>query len=192
MTTNSPSAEDLLDDYRSMPLIRRFEAAGESALRDGPDRWLLPPLYRPECRPFCGERATMIMIDHHRFSPRTILQQQCSECGLGQIFQGAFRMNRRCPVCGYKFERGPGYFTGAMYFSYALEIPIIAAGVILGKLLLAPPGRSTGSSWRSGSLLCRSLRRCSATRASSLSTSTATSTRRVREIERRASGPRRL
>jgi pyruvate dehydrogenase E1 component alpha subunit len=25
MTTNSTTAEDLLDDYRSMPLIRRFE-----------------------------------------------------------------------------------------------------------------------------------------------------------------------
>jgi uncharacterized protein (DUF983 family) len=74
----------------------------------------------------------------HRFSPRIILRQQCSECGQGQIFQGALRMNERCPVCGYKFERGPGYFTGAMYFSYALGIPMIAAGVLLGKLLIVP------------------------------------------------------
>ena len=73
----------------------------------------------------------MIMTRHHRFSPRTILRQQCPECGEGQVFQGAFQMNERCPVCSCKFERGPGYFTGAMYFSYALEIPIIAAGVIL-------------------------------------------------------------
>ena len=80
----------------------------------------------------------MLMNQHHRFSPRTILQQRCSECGEGQIFQGTFRMNERCPVCGYKFKRGPGYFTGAMYFSYALEIPIITAGVLLGKLLFVP------------------------------------------------------
>jgi len=47
-------------------------------------------------------------------------------------------MNERCPVCGYKFERGPGYFTGAMYFSYAMGIPIIAAGVIAAKLWIVP------------------------------------------------------
>jgi len=80
----------------------------------------------------------MIKARHHRFNLRTILAQRCSECGEGPIFRGAFQMNERCPVCGYKFERGSGYFTGAMYFSYALAIPIIAAGVILGKLLIVP------------------------------------------------------
>jgi uncharacterized protein (DUF983 family) len=80
----------------------------------------------------------MMSSQHDRFSPRAILRQQCSECGQGRIFRSAFRMNERCPVCGYKFERGPGYFTGAMYFSYAIEIPIIAAGVLLGKFLIVP------------------------------------------------------
>lgn len=47
-------------------------------------------------------------------------------------------MNERCPVCGARFERGPGYFTGAMYFSYALGIPLIAAGVLVAKLWLVP------------------------------------------------------
>jgi uncharacterized protein (DUF983 family) len=70
---------------------------------------------------------------HHRLSPRAILGQKCSECGEGRIFAGAFRMNERCPVCGCKFERGPGYFTGAMYFSYGLGIPMTAAGVLLVK-----------------------------------------------------------
>ena len=44
-------------------------------------------------------------------------------------------MNESCPCCGTRFEQGPGYFTGAMYFSYALGIPIIAAGVGVGRLL---------------------------------------------------------
>jgi uncharacterized protein (DUF983 family) len=82
--------------------------------------------------------STMINTGDHRFSLRAILRQRCSECGEGPIFAGALRMNDRCPACGYKFERGPGYFTGAMYFSYALGIPVIAAGVILGKLLIVP------------------------------------------------------
>jgi len=74
----------------------------------------------------------------HCFRPGTILRQQCPECGEGRVFEGRWRMNERCPVCGVKFERGPGYFTGAMYFSYALGLPLIAAGVLLGKLFLVP------------------------------------------------------
>jgi hypothetical protein len=36
-------------------------------------------------------------------------------------------MNENCPVCGLDFDRGdPGYFTGAMYASYAMAIPLIA------------------------------------------------------------------
>lgn len=29
-------------------------------------------------------------------------------------------MNENCPECGLEFQREPGYFTGAMYVSYAL------------------------------------------------------------------------
>ncbi len=75
---------------------------------------------------------------HHRFRPRAILGQRCPECGIGKVFQGRTRMNERCPTCGYRFEPEPGYFTGAMYFSYALGIPILAAVVIAGKLWLVP------------------------------------------------------
>jgi hypothetical protein len=35
-------------------------------------------------------------------------------------------MNERCPVCGLKFEREPGYFLGAMYVSYGLGIVTVA------------------------------------------------------------------
>ena len=40
-------------------------------------------------------------------------------------------MNDPCPVCGLVFEREPGYFLGAMYFSYALAVFIIAPLFIL-------------------------------------------------------------
>jgi uncharacterized protein (DUF983 family) len=56
-----------------------------------------------------------------------MLRERCPECGEGRIFASTWRMNPRCPACGTTFERGPGYFTGAMYFSYALGIPIVAA-----------------------------------------------------------------
>jgi hypothetical protein len=45
-------------------------------------------------------------------------------------------MNERCPECGLVFGRGePGYFTGAMYVSYALAIPLIALVTLLEYLV---------------------------------------------------------
>lgn len=35
-------------------------------------------------------------------------------------------MNELCPVCGRRFEREPGYFTGAMYASYGLGFLMVA------------------------------------------------------------------
>jgi uncharacterized protein (DUF983 family) len=41
------------------------------------------------------------------------------------MFSGIVRMNEKCPSCGLVFSREPGYFSGAMYFSYALAIAVI-------------------------------------------------------------------
>jgi hypothetical protein len=37
-----------------------------------------------------------------------------------------FSMNEQCPICGLRFERETGYWTGAMVASYALGIPVLA------------------------------------------------------------------
>ena len=60
-----------------------------------------------------------------------ILRQLCPRCRAGKIFDrsvffGFPKMYERCPVCDLKFEREPGYFLGAMYFSYGLGLVIIA------------------------------------------------------------------
>jgi Protein of unknown function (DUF983) len=47
-------------------------------------------------------------------------------------------MNEFCPQCGLRFEREPGYFLGAMYFSYVLSIPILGLLILAGHLLLPP------------------------------------------------------
>ena len=67
---------------------------------------------------------------------RAIWGQRCPRCGRGRVFASTWAMHRACPVCGLVFEREPGYFTGAMYFSYALGIPIVALGTLLAWLLL--------------------------------------------------------
>ena len=43
----------------------------------------------------------------------------------------ATRMHETCPHCGLKFEIEPGFFWGAMYFSYAFGV---ALSVIFGVL----------------------------------------------------------
>ncbi len=49
----------------------------------------------------------------------------CPQCRTGQVFAGAMRMNERCPSCDIAFSREPGYFSGAMYFSYTLAVGVI-------------------------------------------------------------------
>ena len=49
-----------------------------------------------------------------------LLRLRCPRCREGRLFSGMFRMNDPCLVCGLVLEREPGYFFGAMYFSYAL------------------------------------------------------------------------
>jgi uncharacterized protein (DUF983 family) len=63
-----------------------------------------------------------------------ILALRCPRCREGRVFATTWRMNPRCPACDLLFLRDTGYFTGAMYFSYALGIPIIALFTLVAYL----------------------------------------------------------
>src|SRR5574339_991384 len=52
-----------------------------------------------------------------------LLRQRCPVCREGRIFHGLASMHERCPVCGTRFSREPGYFVGAMYVAFALSLP---------------------------------------------------------------------
>jgi len=60
----------------------------------------------------------------------SILKGNCPICEKGKIFESkgnlfllkAPKMNECCSECGYRFEKEPGYFLGAMYVSYAMTI----------------------------------------------------------------------
>jgi uncharacterized protein (DUF983 family) len=62
---------------------------------------------------------------------------KCPRCHQGDLFQNsAFNLakfsktNERCAHCQLKFEKEPGFFVGAMYFSYAVSVAIfIAVGI---------------------------------------------------------------
>jgi uncharacterized protein (DUF983 family) len=60
-----------------------------------------------------------------------MLDQRCPRCLRGPIFQGQLEMHARCPECGLQFGREPGYFTGAMWSTTALAIPLLAVLALL-------------------------------------------------------------
>jgi O-antigen ligase len=58
-------------------------------------------------------------------------------------------MNPTCPECRLRFDREHGYFTGAMYVSYALGIPLIALFTFLAWLVRRdwPIGQLVLAAW---------------------------------------------
>jgi hypothetical protein len=53
------------------------------------------------------------------------------------MFSGPFAMLERCPRCGHRFEREPGFFQGAMYVSYTLGVGLFVVLVLVSALLLS-------------------------------------------------------
>jgi len=66
----------------------------------------------------------------------SMLAGKCPQCHKGKVFKhnmwNLFKSSEvhvNCPYCGVKFEQELGFFWGAMYFSYALNV---AVSVITG------------------------------------------------------------
>lgn len=85
--------------------------------------------------------TTMENQGSKRGAVSSILGLHCPNCHEGKVFSNLLlKMNPTCPACGLKFEREPGYFLGAMYFSYAMAIPPLTAMTLAQKWFL--PERS--------------------------------------------------
>ena len=69
---------------------------------------------------------------------RAMWQQLCPRCRKGKAFRGLVAMNEHCPVCGFRFGREEGYFTGAMYASYFLSAGFLGPLTLLLWWLLYP------------------------------------------------------
>lgn len=65
-----------------------------------------------------------------------LLRQRCPCCCQGPLFRTTLETYKTCPVCGLVVEREPGYFVGAMYFSYFLAIVLLTGFYFLWYLLL--------------------------------------------------------
>jgi uncharacterized protein (DUF983 family) len=58
---------------------------------------------------------------------RRAARLRCPACGKGKPFQG-LKMRHHCEVCGFRFEREPGYFMGSIYFNYGATAGIEIVG----------------------------------------------------------------
>lgn len=62
---------------------------------------------------------------------------KCPKCGQGKVFKNSIfstkfaETNYSCTVCNLSYEPEPGFFYGAMYFSYALIVGLIITCSVL-------------------------------------------------------------
>ena len=68
-----------------------------------------------------------------------ILKAECPNCHKGKIFDkqsiltiGFPKMNKQCDHCHTQFNKEPGYFFGAMYVNYMLNV---AQGILIYFLI---------------------------------------------------------
>lgn len=74
----------------------------------------------------------------------SILGNKCPKCHEGKFFNynnpynlsNFYKMDDHCSVCGEKFTREPGFFFGAMFVSYALNVAWFVAGWVATLVLL--------------------------------------------------------
>lgn len=80
-------------------------------------------------------------------SIQAILEGKCPKCRKGNMFKNhvlnpfSLRdMKKKCDVCQLEFEREPGFFTGAMYVSYAISVGLfLVVGFSVFYILNDPP-----------------------------------------------------
>lgn len=80
-----------------------------------------------------------------RTALQSFLMGKCPQCRTGSIFKGSlFSRNYKnvhveCPHCHVKYEQEPGFFWGAMYFSYALIVGLLIVLSILMFTFIEEP-----------------------------------------------------
>jgi uncharacterized protein (DUF983 family) len=64
--------------------------------------------------------------------------KRCGRCGEQRLFEGWFKMADRCPRCGLPFERGEGYWLGAMAVNLGAAELAFGIALLLGAVLTWP------------------------------------------------------
>lgn len=76
--------------------------------------------------------APLVTVEPTRWpTPLEVLRLRCPICWQGAMFETPVRMNASCPSCGHTYDRGHGYFLGAMMFSYTIVV-VLEASLLIG------------------------------------------------------------
>jgi len=74
-----------------------------------------------------------------------ILHTRCPKCRKGNMFQHntlnlrmMLKMYRTCPKCGQDFMPEPGFYFGAMYFSYAINVALMVTFGVAFEIIFNP------------------------------------------------------
>ena len=74
-------------------------------------------------------------------NPVTILIRglllRCPYCGKGKLFRRGFTMYEKCLVCGWRFEREEGYWTGAIAVNLSVTVLLIVIILVPVAIVLA-------------------------------------------------------
>jgi len=62
------------------------------------------------------------------------LQRKCPNCGRSLVFASRMRLLERCPQCSTRWDRGEGFFLGAMVWNYAVTVFGLMLPVALAAL----------------------------------------------------------
>ena len=58
------------------------------------------------------------------------MRRRCGRCGHGHLFHGWFRMEERCPGCGYRFAREEGFAYGVWFLNFTVTEALVCLGVM--------------------------------------------------------------
>lgn len=64
--------------------------------------------------------------------------KRCGRCGERNLFEGWFKMADRCPRCQLPFERGEGYWLGAMAVNLGAAELAFGVTLLIGVMLTWP------------------------------------------------------
>lgn len=76
---------------------------------------------------------------------KDIVQTKCPACRQENMFAAKtvnlakmLKMHRSCPRCGQDFMPEPGFYFGAMYFSYAINVALMVTFGVAVEVLFHP------------------------------------------------------
>jgi uncharacterized protein (DUF983 family) len=94
----------------------------------------------PEVRIFVPDCDCIMKKGSRLYS---VFYNKCPKCQEGDFFvskhaydlKNFTKMNARCAVCDESFDPEPGFYFGAMYFSYAINVAVMVVVWVVCELL---------------------------------------------------------